>query len=347
VTNVDTTCSTVARHARRPRPPTGGGRHAHAVVAARQKAVESHSRTAADLSAKGRLRRAQRPHSRAVQARPRHSPVRPQHPNLPVTSGSRRSGRRQSSSFALWPLTGRLTSHFGYRWGKLHAASTSRRPRPADPLPQGRGRSCSRSYNGYCNSWSSTTAAAFLRFYGHQSRHRFARGTRRPGPVIGFARPRRATPRHHGHFETRESTANANPRKYLPLSLVLSRWGQMVKRLLAGLLRAVGDAADIAVSELVRRSNGGLAALYPGCACATRRSPPMAHHRVNRVTSSRRLSALRRAVAAGFVDRGRGADGDHRGLFRWGPRSCAPCPTRPPWLVRARQHRRRRRGRQR
>jgi murein DD-endopeptidase MepM/ murein hydrolase activator NlpD len=124
----------------------------------------------------------------------------------------------QSASGLIWPLRGRLTSGFGYRWGRLHAGLDIAAPTgtPIKAAKAGRVIFAGRM-NGYGNVVIVDHGGGFSTLYAHQSRLGSSKGQSvGQGEVIGYVGSTGHSTGPHCHFETRFGGKPRNPRPYLP-----------------------------------------------------------------------------------------------------------------------------------
>lgn len=118
----------------------------------------------------------------------------------------------------IWPTSGRVTSEYGYRWGRMHAgidigAGTGtpiRAAQAGEVIFAG-------SQSGYGNTVIISHGGGFSTLYGHQSRiaSRDGQSVAR-GDVIGYVGSTGRSTGPHLHFETRLNGSAQNPRAYLP-----------------------------------------------------------------------------------------------------------------------------------
>jgi murein DD-endopeptidase MepM/ murein hydrolase activator NlpD len=137
--------------------------------------------------------------------------------NALINSESGFQGGSSTSGFA-WPLRGRLTSGYGYRWGRLHAGIDIAAPTGTPIHASKAGRVIyAGTMNGYGNVVIIDHGGGFSTLYGHQSRLGSSRGqVVSQGQVIGYVGSTGHSTGPHCHFEIRVNGSPRNPRPYLP-----------------------------------------------------------------------------------------------------------------------------------
>ncbi|HUR49479.1 MAG TPA: M23 family metallopeptidase [Acidimicrobiales bacterium] len=123
-----------------------------------------------------------------------------------------------SSKGLIWPTSGRVTSEYGYRWGRLHAGIDIGAP-TGTPIRAAQAGEVifSGTQNGYGNTVVIAHGGGFSTLYGHQSRIAARDGQQvARGDVIGYVGSTGHSTGPHLHFETRVNGSAQNPRKYLP-----------------------------------------------------------------------------------------------------------------------------------
>jgi murein DD-endopeptidase MepM/ murein hydrolase activator NlpD len=137
--------------------------------------------------------------------------------NALILSESGFDGSSSSSGFA-WPLRGRVTSGFGYRWGRLHAGIDIAAPTGTPIHASKAGRVIfAGTMNGYGNVVIIDHGGGFSTLYAHQSRLGSSRGqVVSQGQVIGYVGSTGHSTGPHCHFEVRVNGSARNPRPYLP-----------------------------------------------------------------------------------------------------------------------------------
>lgn len=136
-----------------------------------------------------------------------------------ITGGGGRSdGPRPISSHGLmWPVSGPLTSGFGYRWGRLHAGIDIGVP-IGTPIHAAKGGTVSFSgtMSGYGNVVVINHGGGFSTLYAHQSRTGVRVGQSvSQGQIIGWSGNTGSSTGPHVHFETRVNGSPQNPLNYL------------------------------------------------------------------------------------------------------------------------------------
>lgn len=128
------------------------------------------------------------------------------------------SGGRVSGAGLIWPCSGRVTSEYGYRWGRLHAGidigapigTPIRAAKAGEVIKAG-------SMSGYGNVVIIDHGGGFTTLYAHQSRVVASAGQSvRQGELIGYVGNTGQSTGPHLHFETRVNGNPQNPRRYLP-----------------------------------------------------------------------------------------------------------------------------------
>jgi murein DD-endopeptidase MepM/ murein hydrolase activator NlpD len=117
-----------------------------------------------------------------------------------------------------WPVNGRVTSEYGYRWGRLHAGIDIGAPTgtpihaaaPGTVIFAGQ-------QSGYGNVVIIDHGGGFTTLYGHQSRIATHDGaTLARGGLVGYVGSTGHSTGPHLHFETRYGGSPRNPRSCLP-----------------------------------------------------------------------------------------------------------------------------------
>jgi murein DD-endopeptidase MepM/ murein hydrolase activator NlpD len=125
---------------------------------------------------------------------------------------------RNSSYGLIWPLSGPVTSGFGYRWGRLHAGIDIGVP-IGTPIHAAKAGTVifSGSMSGYGNAVIIDHGGGFSTLYAHQSRPAVSKGQQvAQGQVIGYSGNTGHSTGPHLHFETRINGNPEDPRRYLP-----------------------------------------------------------------------------------------------------------------------------------
>lgn len=123
-----------------------------------------------------------------------------------------------SSRGLIWPTSGRVTSEYGYRWGRLHAGIDIGAP-TGTPIRAAQAGEVifSGTQSGYGNTVVIGHGGGFSTLYGHQSRIAARDGQQvARGEVIGYVGSTGRSTGPHLHFETRVNGSAQNPRNYLP-----------------------------------------------------------------------------------------------------------------------------------
>jgi murein DD-endopeptidase MepM/ murein hydrolase activator NlpD len=125
---------------------------------------------------------------------------------------------RVSGAGLVWPTAGRVTSGFGYRWGRLHAGidigtgtgTPIRAAKAGEVIYSG-------TMSGYGNVIVIDHGGGFTTLYAHQSRLGARDGQEvSQGETIGWVGSTGHSTGPHLHFETRVNGSPQNPRNYLP-----------------------------------------------------------------------------------------------------------------------------------
>ncbi len=191
---------------------------ARQIAAARQAALEAQLRQLLkDKATKGRLSAALEKRIQEVQAEAAALAGSDANIRGILQNGSKSVGK-VSGSGLMWPTKGRLSSAFGYRWGRLHAGidiaaskGTIIRAAKAGTVV------FSGQMSGYGNVVIIDHGGGLSTLYGHQSRIAARRGqSAGQGEVIGYVGSTGRSTGNHLHFETRTNGRPQNPRRYLP-----------------------------------------------------------------------------------------------------------------------------------
>lgn len=125
---------------------------------------------------------------------------------------------RVSGAGLIWPVAGRVTSEYGYRWGRMHqgidiGAGTGvpiKASKAGEVIYAG-------TMSGYGNVVIIDHGNGFSTLYAHQSRVASSEGQSvGQGQVIGYVGSTGRSTGPHLHFETRVNGSAQNPRRYLP-----------------------------------------------------------------------------------------------------------------------------------
>lgn len=128
------------------------------------------------------------------------------------------SDGRVSGAGLIWPVSGPVTSGYGYRWGRMHqgidiGAGTGvpiRAAKAGEVIFAG-------TMSGYGNVVVIDHGGGFTTLYAHQSRIGSSEGQSvNQGQVIGYVGSTGRSTGPHLHFETRVNGSPRNPRNYLP-----------------------------------------------------------------------------------------------------------------------------------
>lgn len=188
------------------------------IAVARQHALETELRQLVrDKQAKGRLSAALEKRIQEVQNEAAALAGSDANIRTILGTGSQGVGKVSGSGLA-WPLNGRLTSGFGYRWGRLHAGIDIAAPK-GTPIHAAKAGTVvfAGVMSGYGNVVIIDHGGGLSTLYGHQSRLGSRRGQQvAQGQVIGFVGSTGHSTGNHCHFETRVNGRPQNPRRFLP-----------------------------------------------------------------------------------------------------------------------------------
>lgn len=123
-----------------------------------------------------------------------------------------------SAGGLIWPTAGRVTSEYGYRWGRMHQGIDMGAP-SGTPIRAAKGGEViySGSQGGYGLTVVVSHGGGFSTLYAHQSRLAARDGqTVERGELIGYVGNTGNSTGPHLHFETRVNGSAQNPRRYLP-----------------------------------------------------------------------------------------------------------------------------------
>jgi murein DD-endopeptidase MepM/ murein hydrolase activator NlpD len=193
---------------------------AKATAEARQRVVEARLRQMVkDRDAKGRLSAALEKRIAEVQAEA--IAIAGDDRNVRAILGARPGGSsvgKASASGLQWPTSGRLSSGFGRRWGRLHAGIDIAAPK-GTPIRAAKAGTVvfAGRMGGYGNCIIINHGGGLATLYGHQSRLGARKGQAvSRGQTIGYVGSTGRSTGNHLHFETRINGRPQNPRKYLP-----------------------------------------------------------------------------------------------------------------------------------
>lgn len=117
-----------------------------------------------------------------------------------------------------WPVNGRVTSEYGYRWGRLHAGIDIGAPTGTPIHAAAAGTVIfAGQQSGYGNVVIIDDGGGFTTLYAHQSRIATHDGaTLARGGLVGYVGSTGRSTGPHVHFETRYGGSPRNPRSCLP-----------------------------------------------------------------------------------------------------------------------------------
>jgi murein DD-endopeptidase MepM/ murein hydrolase activator NlpD len=125
---------------------------------------------------------------------------------------------RNSSFGLIWPLSGPVTSGFGYRWGRMHQGIDIGVP-IGTPIHAAKAGTVifAGTMSGYGYVVIIDHGGSFSTLYAHQSRLASSQGEQvAQGQVIGYSGNTGHSTGPHLHFETRINGTAQDPRRYLP-----------------------------------------------------------------------------------------------------------------------------------
>ena len=122
-----------------------------------------------------------------------------------------------SAAGLVWPLSGTVTSGFGYRWGRMHEGIDIAVPNGTPIRAAKAGRVIMASYNGgYGNYTCVDHGGGLSTCYAHQSGFAASTGQRvSQGQIIGYSGNTGSSTGPHLHFEVRVNGAAQDPMAYL------------------------------------------------------------------------------------------------------------------------------------
>jgi murein DD-endopeptidase MepM/ murein hydrolase activator NlpD len=125
---------------------------------------------------------------------------------------------RVSAAGLVWPVRGRVTSEFGWRWGRMHQGIDIAAPTGTPIIAAKRGVVIHAGpMGGYGNCVIVDHGGGFTTVYAHQSRVGARNGQAvEQRQVIGYVGSTGHSTGPHLHFETRVNGSAQNPRRYLP-----------------------------------------------------------------------------------------------------------------------------------
>ena len=135
-----------------------------------------------------------------------------------ASRGGSVGGGAVSAGGLIWPTSGRVTSEYGYRWGRMHqgidigapTGTPIRAAKAGEVIMAG-------SQGGYGRTVVISHGGGFSTLYGHQSSIAVSDGASvERGQVIGYVGSTGNSTGPHLHFETRVNGSAQNPRRYLP-----------------------------------------------------------------------------------------------------------------------------------
>ena len=134
------------------------------------------------------------------------------------TAGGGTADRTPGAGGCIWPTSGRVTSGFGTRWGRLHAGVDIGAPTGTPIWATKEGTVIfSGVQSGYGNVVILSHGGGLTTLYGHQSRIAASNGQRvGQGDTIGYVGNTGRSTGPHLHFETRYGGSPRNPRTCLP-----------------------------------------------------------------------------------------------------------------------------------
>lgn len=125
---------------------------------------------------------------------------------------------RVSAAGLVWPVRGRVTSEYGWRWGRMHQGIDIAAP-TGTPIIAAKGGVVIHAgrMGGYGNMVIIDHGGGFSTVYAHQSRIGARAGQSvQQRQIIGYVGSTGHSTGPHLHFETRVNGKAQNPRRYLP-----------------------------------------------------------------------------------------------------------------------------------
>ena len=144
------------------------------------------------------------------------------HTDIPVGTRLRIPGTVVSGSGLIWPLSGKISSHYGLRWGRMHEGIDIPAPRGTPIRAAANGlivasSSNLKGYGGYGKVIIIDHGKGIRTLYAHNSKNRVKSGSCiRSGEVIGEVGSTGRSTGNHLHFEVRKNGRPVNPLNYLP-----------------------------------------------------------------------------------------------------------------------------------
>jgi murein DD-endopeptidase MepM/ murein hydrolase activator NlpD len=125
---------------------------------------------------------------------------------------------RVSAAGLVWPVRGRVTSEYGWRWGRMHQGIDIAAPTGTAIIAAKRGVVIQAGQmGGYGNVVIIDHGGGFSTVYAHQSRIVARSGQSvEQRQIIGYVGSTGHSTGPHLHFETRVNGSAQNPRRYLP-----------------------------------------------------------------------------------------------------------------------------------
>ena len=133
------------------------------------------------------------------------------------SGGSVASGAASASGL-IWPTRGRVTSEYGYRWGRMHQGIDVGAP-TGTPIVAAKGGEVifAGTQGGYGRTVVIAHGGGFSTLYAHQSSIAVSDGASVDrGQLIGYVGNTGNSTGPHLHFETRINGSAQNPRRFLP-----------------------------------------------------------------------------------------------------------------------------------
>lgn len=144
------------------------------------------------------------------------------HTDIPVGTRLRIPGAVVSGQGLIWPVSGRISSRYGMRWGRMHEGIDIAAPKgtpiraAANGLIVASGSNL-KGYSGYGRIIIIDHGNGMRTLYAHNSKNRVNSGSCiRTGEVIGEVGSTGRSTGNHLHFEVRKNGRPVNPSNYLP-----------------------------------------------------------------------------------------------------------------------------------
>lgn len=144
------------------------------------------------------------------------------HTDIDVGTRLRIPGTVVSGSGLIWPVSGKISSPYGPRWGRMHDGIDIPAPRGTPIRAAANGLIIASSpnlkgYGGYGKVVIIDHGKGIRTLYAHNSKNRVRSGSCiRSGEIIGEVGSTGKSTGNHLHFEVRKNGRPVNPLNYLP-----------------------------------------------------------------------------------------------------------------------------------